>query len=136
MCLQRRVGVSAAAWNAASSGGRMLVPPPGLIVAIWAWARLTSVGPLQPRRRHDPLEGRVERDHAERVLGLQQPGGLDRGFAGHRQLGGAPGASRRPESTSMLPERSMTRNSARLPCCGSIGGSADTGSRSSSTVPW
>ena len=33
----------------------------------------------------------------------------------------------------MLPERSMTRNSARLPCCGSIGGSAETGSMSSST---
>ena len=49
----------------------------------------------------------------------------------------APGVPEPPPLTmSMLPERSMTRNSARLPCCGSIGGVAETGSMSSSTLPW
>ena len=95
---------------------------------------LDVVGRVQLRRRHDPLEGRVEGDHAERVLGLQQSGGLDGGLAGHRQSWRRRHvAAPPPVQTSMLPERSITRNSARLPCCGSIGGSAETGSRSSST---
>ena len=50
---------------------------------------LDVVGRVQLRRRHDPLERRVEGDHAERVLGLQQAGGFDGGLARHRHLGRA-----------------------------------------------
>jgi len=73
---------------------------------------LDVLGSVQLRRLDDPLERRVEGDHTQGVLRLQQAGGFDGGFTRHPHLG-RPGCTRTATTDDVHASRAVNDQEQR-----------------------